>query len=293
MSSEDRSEGTHRPRAATAPATAAPPPRGEEKSAAATPFNSPSEAPRVRMAPISPLLADHDWICGFRVMVDWLLDTGHAVIRHGSMPGYRATLIETEWKPRLDGLKAHIMKAVEDGRNGPPIRTYVLDGNIERAYQLVCGALDEAADPTAPNEPMMSALEEIADRLSHWQAPAGSAPPPQGDVQAPVVPGDEKKGPVLVNRNGNQPTVTLEDGVCYVVTPEGAAVVDILIRNAPRTITYSEMTQLDSVLEHQCAGKIGRDVIDKLPEPIRSRIKREPGKGCTWLDGLADPDSVL
>src|SRR5262249_19649259 len=34
-----------------------------------------------------------------------------------------------------------------------------------------------------------------------------------------------------VNRNEKNPTVTLEDGVTYAVSPEGAAVVDILIRN--------------------------------------------------------------
>jgi hypothetical protein len=75
----------------------------------------------------------------------------------------------------------------------------------------------------------------------------------------------------------------LEDGVTYSVTPEGAAVVDILIRNAPAPTTYQQIKQSDRIFEHQSAAKIGRDIIDKLPEPIRRRIKRAPGKGCTWI----------
>jgi hypothetical protein len=92
--------------------------------------------------------------------------------------------------------------------------------------------------------------------------------------------GDEEEFP-KVNRGGEQPSVTLEDGVTYAVSLEGAAVVDILIRNSPRLITYRQMTTLDSILEHQNAEKIGRDIIDRLPEPIRVRIRREPGKGCS------------
>jgi hypothetical protein len=87
-----------------------------------------------------------------------------------------------------------------------------------------------------------------------------------------------------VNQDKDDPTVTLEDGVARSVSPEGAAVVDILIRNAPRLITYRQMTQ-DPILRDQNPTKIGRDIIDKLPKPVRARIQRDPGKGCIWFDG--------
>jgi hypothetical protein len=100
--------------------------------------------------------------------------------------------------------------------------------------------------------------------------------------EPPALP-EGKERRVKVNRAGKQPTVTLEDGITYEVSPEGAAVVDILTRKAPETITYRQMRNLDSILQHQRAEKIGRDIIDRLPEPIRRRIKRAPGKGCTWI----------
>jgi hypothetical protein len=128
-------------------------------------------------------------------MVGRLLDIGRAVLRHGSMPSYQATLIEMRWKPFLDGLAAHVMKAVEDGRNGPPIRGYALDVGIEEAYQLTCAALDEVANRAGPNQAMLTALDDIAQRLSRWQAPAGPADGP-GDA-VPVEPAAPQIGELL------------------------------------------------------------------------------------------------
>jgi internalin A len=101
------------------------------------------------------------------------------------MPDYRATLIEMEWKPFLSGLADHMMKAVEDGRNGPSIRSCVIDKCIDEAYQLACAAFDEKiADPAGPNEAMLAVLEDITERLSHWQVSVG---PTRGPADAPAV----------------------------------------------------------------------------------------------------------
>jgi hypothetical protein len=141
------------------------------------------ETPRlVKRAASSPLLADPGWIGGFRWLVVELLRVGREIVRHASMPGYRGMLIETQWKQWLDGLAVHIWKVVEDGRNGPPIRGYVLSFEVEGAYQLVCAALEEVASQDGPNEGMMIALEDAAKRLKGWQAPAETpAPQPDGD----------------------------------------------------------------------------------------------------------------
>jgi hypothetical protein len=94
-------------------------------------------------------------------------------------------LVTTEWKQFLDGLAHHVYKAVEDGRNGPPIRAYAVDGDVAAAYQLACAALDSVADPAGPNDAMLAALEDINEKLSRRQAPpkeadttAASLPPP-------------------------------------------------------------------------------------------------------------------
>ena len=142
------------------------------------------EATGFPMAQPSPLLADPDWIIGFRSMVDQLLNAGHAATRHASMSSYRTAVLETRWKPWLDGLSCHVYRVVEDGRNGPLVRTYACDSDIEEAYQLACAALDEAADVAGPTEAMMAALEDIADRLSRWEPAASTAPSPGEGGQA-------------------------------------------------------------------------------------------------------------
>jgi hypothetical protein len=147
------------------------PPAGDDR-----PVSPPKDAPRFVMAPPSPLLADADWIRGFHWMVKELLDAGRAITRAGSTPSYRSTLIEMRWKQFLDGLAAHVMKAVEDGRNGPPIRSYVLDRNISEAYQWTSAALDEIADRSGPSVEMLAALEGIDELLSRWQAPPPAQP---------------------------------------------------------------------------------------------------------------------
>jgi hypothetical protein len=129
--------------------------------------------------------------------------------------------------------------------------------------------------------------------LEPWGDEQAAAPASGTETPNPATPLRRENRKVKVNRDGKVPTVTLEDGVTYAVSPEGAAVVEILIRNSPKLVTYREMTESSPIFEHQDPQKVGRDIIDKLAEAIRDRIKREPGKGCTWLDGLADPDSVL
>ena len=115
--------------------------------------------------------------------------------RHGSMSSYRLAMIETKWKPWLNGLARHVYRVVEDGRNSPLTRGYTCDARIEEAYQLACDAFDEAADEAGPNDAMMAALEDIAERLAHWQAPAptpGTAAPAAGKPTAADTPPHEE-----------------------------------------------------------------------------------------------------
>jgi hypothetical protein len=159
--------------------------------AAASPPDPFKDAPRVIMALPSPLLADPDWVVGFRWMTGRLLGTARKLARHGSMASYCHTLIETEWKPTLKGLAAHVMKVAEDLHNGPPMRTWVVHGNITEAYQLAHAMLREISlhdRPEAVAIPI-TALEGIHKLLADWQAPAGPpavhpAPPPEGEPAA-------------------------------------------------------------------------------------------------------------
>lgn len=144
------------------------------------PDESPKQASSLLMAPPSPLTGDPAWIAGFRWMAFSLLGAGRAATRLAAMPSYRAALIETDWKRWLEGLAHHVYRAVEEGRNGPPIRVYAIDMNVAEAYQIAAAALEEVADMDGPNEPMMAALEHIAERLSRWQAPADPPPPAIG-----------------------------------------------------------------------------------------------------------------
>jgi hypothetical protein len=137
------------------------------------------------------------------------------------------------------------------------------------AHALQCGVFEASA----------LILGRLLDEVPRGAHQAPLANPPLVQHQS----AKEKHGQVIVNRSGKTPTVTLEDGVAYSVSPGGAAVVNILINNAPRLITYRQMTELDPVLEHQDPSKIGRDIINRLPEPIRVRIERKVGKGCTWI----------
>lgn len=175
-------------------------------------------APPLRMPVTSPLLADAEWIIGFRWMVEELVKTGRAVTRHGSMSSYRLAMIETKWKPWLNGLARHVYRVVEDGRNAPSIRCYTFDGNIGEAYQLACAAFDEAADEAGPNDAMMAALEDIAERLARWQAPAAPAdsPPEPCNLvtldQAAATVNKQKRALEYYKTKGTLPNPAVEGG---------------------------------------------------------------------------------
>ncbi len=136
------------------------------------------DAPRVIMGPLSPLLGDPDWIVAFRWMTERLLGTARKLARHGSMSPYCHMLIETEWKPTLDGLAAHVWKVREDSRNGPPIRIVALQGNVPDAYQLAYAMLGEISRNDRPGvAPIpITTLEAIYELLADWQAPAVPSP---------------------------------------------------------------------------------------------------------------------
>ena len=166
------------------------------QSAALPAIDPTANLPVVRQAPLSLLVSDPDWIHAFRWLIGQLLDVGHDVIRYDSVPSYRDTALVLHWGPFLDGLKAHVWKAVEAGRNVPPTLALALDPGVFKAYQLVCIALDDHAASTGPTPPMMTALEGIAELLAHWQPTVAPAVPPPSATVAPLPPGNVAAGPV-------------------------------------------------------------------------------------------------
>ncbi len=130
-------------------------------------------APRFLWAHTSPLLADPEWIAGFRWMIERLLSTARRM-KH-NMPSYRTALVVREWHPFLEGLSLHVMKAVNAGRNGPGIAAYVLDARVDEAFQLTCAMLDDMLDRKAANKDKvpipLSTLEAINELLETMVAP--------------------------------------------------------------------------------------------------------------------------
>jgi hypothetical protein len=79
------------------------------------------------------------------------------------------------------------------------------------------------------------------------------------------------------------PAITLDD-TRYSVTEEQAEVVELLYNKWPARVTYKQMTETCPSLALQNHQKIGRDILDHLPEQIKARIDRTGGKGNMWLD---------
>ncbi len=150
-------------------------------------------APRFLWAHTSPLLADPEWIAGFRWMIERLLSTARRM-KH-NMPSYRTALVVREWYPFLEGLSLHVMKAVNAGRNGPGIAAYVLDARVDEAFQLTCAMLDDMLDRKAANKnkvPIpLSTLEAINELLETMVVPDA----PQASVGDPGE-GTAKASPV-------------------------------------------------------------------------------------------------
>jgi hypothetical protein len=130
-----------------------------------------------------------------------------------------------------------------------------------------------------------SIAESAVERLKH----VGSCEQKQAlfqDTEPKPVPPRVPKAPskVVVNwaGNGQESSVTIDDKT-FMVSLEGAVVVDILTRRAPAPVTFLQMTKIAPTLQHQDPSKIGRDIINKLPNEIRARIQRKRGSGCTWI----------
>ena len=246
------------------------PPVGPTDAAPAGPAEPFKDAPRVIMAPPSPLLADPDWVIGFCWMVERLLGTARKLARHGTMPTYRQMLLETEWKPSIEGLAAHVMKAVEDGRNGPPIRTYVLHGNVPEAYQLAYAMLREMSLRARPDTlPIpITALEGIHELLANWQAPANPAagPTPSG-IDVTNVTGEKREGPsnpLSQNADSSEPTPF---GI-EALMPEGepAAIADGCRQDDGRAAESRDLwSEIPPVIDYEA-----------LATALRKRRKRTP-----------------
>ena len=177
-----------------------------------SPFAS---APRFLWAHTSPLLADPEWIAGFRWMIEQLLSTARGMKRHENLPSYRNALVVREWHPFLERLSLHVMKVVDAGRNGPAIAAYVLDARVEKAFQLTCAMLDDMLVRKAVNKnktPIpLSTLEAISELLAHLTAPTPAEPstPPTGEKRPSEAPAELPdlvtldQAAALVNRQPN------------------------------------------------------------------------------------------
>lgn len=145
-------------------------------------------APWVRQAPLTPLIADPGWIHSFRLLVGQLFDAGRDATRYGSLPAYRDTVLKLRWRPFLDGLQAHVRRAVEAGNSVPMALALEAHPGVFHAYQLACVALDDHADPAGPTAAMMEALEGIAALLAEWKPTAPANPAAPANRQARGVP---------------------------------------------------------------------------------------------------------
>jgi hypothetical protein len=128
-------------------------------------------------------------------------------------------------------------------------------------------------------------VETVVERLTRagadsWQPePVEQVEPKSSARRAPKAPCN-----VSINWAGNGPkSAVIVDGKTFMVSLEGAVVVDILTRKAPATITYLQMTQISHTLRDHTPSKIGREIISKLPDEIRAHINTKPGSGCTWI----------
>ncbi|MGO9466541.1 MAG: hypothetical protein ACLQVF_20560, partial [Isosphaeraceae bacterium] len=133
------------------------------------PDDSPAEPTcYVARAFTSPLLADPEWVAGFRWFAKQLLSIAHDLKRYDSMPSYRDTLLKTKWNPHWDGLALHLKKVVDAGRNGSANTAYAMDGHVCDAFQLACAAMDENRERSTPNKtPIpLTALEGMNELLS-------------------------------------------------------------------------------------------------------------------------------
>jgi hypothetical protein len=134
-------------------------------------------------------------------------------------------------------------------------------------------------------------LREYAQRLSEQTNCSPTALPSEQEAStdAPKQPPRPSAG--KSGRSNDEVSVTLGpsprvilEGEPYSVDLRQAEAVGFIFRHRPAPVTYKTIVEQCPSLEHQDSSKVGRDILDKLPEPIRKRIVRKPGKGCTWID---------
>jgi len=167
----------------------------------------------------SPLLADPEWIAGFRWMIEQLLSTARRMKRHENMPSYRHARMVKDWHPFLKGLSLHVMKVVDAGRNGPAIAAYVRDARVEEAFQLTCAMLDDILVRKEANKDKVpiprTTLEAINGLLAQSIAPTPGEPitPPTGENKPPEAPAElpdlvtlDQAAAVVENKSPEAPT---------------------------------------------------------------------------------------
>jgi hypothetical protein len=134
---------------------------------------------------VSPLLSDPDWIKAFRSFATDLLSTGQRVLRIGSIPSYRAIVVDLDWRSCVLFLAFHLYRAVAARHDIVPGHVYRTDKNIFDPYQMACALFrDRAIDVNGPTEAILPVLIEINDGLSRLQSPIPSVPPENNQVAA-------------------------------------------------------------------------------------------------------------
>jgi hypothetical protein len=176
---------------------------------------APSEArdehPTVWSVHTSPLLNDPEWLAGFRNYIATLRDTARDLEAAGrQMPNYRASTILTRWNPFCDGLRAHVLRVVEDYHRGVHSgpRAYSLNRDIAEAYRLACFALDEiamSADGVIPAS-MLEHIHSLLDKAEvAARTPTPDPPPKQPAFSAPADPVSKSR-----RRKGGLPTALID-----------------------------------------------------------------------------------
>ncbi len=232
------------------------------------PDDSPAEPTcYVARAFTSPLLADPEWVAGFRWFGKQLLSIARDLQRYDSMPSYRDALLKTKWCPYWEGLALHLKKVVDAGRNGPAISAYAMDGGVYDAFQLACAAMDESGKRSTPTKtPIpLTALEGINELLNRSEP----APPPTGDAMPEAAGADAAAPPsgTKPDRIQLDPAKTSFGQACHLLGCENGRFMALVL-------TLAEGRQLKRYANSQL-GKTLPDAIDDIRKLLARRLGME------------------
>ena len=241
---------------------------------------------RVLWAHTSPLLADPEWIQGFRWLTEQLLSVARGMKRHENMPSYRDALLVRKWHPFLEGFSLHVMKVVDAGRNGPAIAAYVLDARVDEAFQLSCAMLDDMLVRKAANKdkvpiPLttLEAINELLEAMHVPEAPQASLSDPGDGTSNPSPSSGEKHrgrvaGVCKVDLALTETSTRLKDGQSVTIASIANAV-----RCSPKNLERSKRFM-----------RSYRELVDGMARVIRHQGTKADGITEAWVDPRGDQD---